>query len=180
MLPHFHVIGGNSIPHPFRPMLLFCFYCILWVCHVSIRDRHCEDTLLLLCVVDTCCSSKVETFEKSKVQEHVAKSTPISVSIVFVAFQTTERIFTVCIPSCKVSELPFCVIHWERRVELKDILKESTWRAHLRSAVKCKMFSNGQRVINEFIVAIYSSRKSLEIRIFYNAEILIVSKRHIA
>ena len=86
-------------------MLLLCLDSVFWIGHVTIVDREREDTLLLLCVVDTSRRTQVKALEERQVQIDITESTPIGVTVIFVAAEATQWILTVGIATSQVGKL---------------------------------------------------------------------------
>ena len=85
MFAHLEIVGGNGIPHPFRPMFLLSFHTVDGVGYGALSNGILEDALLLLGIVETEGCLDIEVLERIDVQIGIAKHAPVGVAVVAVA-----------------------------------------------------------------------------------------------
>ena len=96
--------------------------------------------------------------------------------VVFVAFETSKRVLTIGITTYRTGEITILGIYRQRGVELQHILQEITRSSRFRSAAEGEVLTDSHFVIEELIVAVRTSRETIEIRIFDDTVIAVVTE----
>ena len=156
MLTDFQVIGGYGVPHPLHPVLLLGLDGIVAVGHVTVLDRIGEETLLLLCIINTEGGLQRQVLDRLQADEHVAEGTPVGVSVVLDAVEHFYRILTVRIAAGQVGKLAFRIIDRERGVVLQHIAEETARGRNLAGTVQREVLTDGQHVAKQLVVGIHT------------------------
>ena len=162
-------------------MFLFCFYAVNRICNSAFGDGISENSLLFLSVVDTCGGFDIEVFNGADVEVNIAKSTPISITVVGVAFKTCERVFAVGIATNRTCKFAVCGVNRQRGIELQHVFNKSARSLNLVGAVYGEIFANFYNASTvgfyNVVISIQTSRKTLKIRMFDNTVVFVISQR---
>ena len=174
---HLQIIGNNGVPHPFCPMLLFCFYSILIVGYYAFGNRISKESLSLLRIVDTSRSTNIQTFDRVDIDEHVSEQTPIGVSVVFTALQDRERVLTLWETAGRRSLRQIAVGRIDRQqgVILEYTLNIAAGSTYLRRTVEREVLTDSHDILQHLIVAVDACRETVKVSRLDDTVVLVVS-----
>ena len=160
-------------------MLLFCFYGILIISHHTFGDGIREETLLLLRIVETCRSTNIQTFDRVDIDEHVSEHAPISVTVIFTAFQDRERVLTLRETAGRRSLRQIAVGRIDRQqgVILEYTLNIAAGSTYLRSTVEREVLTDSHDILQHLIVAVNTCRETVKVSRLDNTVVFVVAQR---
>ena len=120
------IIGGNGVPHPSHPVLLFTFNGTIGTHHLTIGNRIGEETLLFLCVIHTQSGANHKVLKWSNAQMHITKHTPLGILIVLCIGNHAQWILALRVGTKSLSILAVFCIDGEVGVKLQSVLQHTT------------------------------------------------------
>ncbi len=170
------VVAGHKVPHPAGPVLLLRLHGVGGVGHSAFGHRIGENALLLLRVVEAECGLDVESLEGVDIDICVAEESPVFVAVVFVAFETGQRVLAVGVAADRPGELAGGGVDRQRGIELQHILEESAGGLQLVGAVEGEMLTDGKDG-EGLELGVDSCRETLEVGILDDTEVFVVAQR---
>jgi len=178
MFANLQFVSGHSIPHPFGEMLLFHLNRILITVQETGVVRKRKITLILLCIVQSKSGTDIKSFHRVQVYIRITEQTPISISVVPIIINYTSHILAV--GHSTVGTSPIRSIHSVYGNHGKGnhgVTHDIPWSLDFRRTVQSEMLTDSQNIIYHLIITINTCRNTVEVCIFNQTVIFIISQR---